>query len=236
MLELSWNKLLMVLFVGAAPFDHIVCDNRWDQPNSVKQFPDSNSSCINNLILTCFTILSHVSLCCWPKTFLLFAAPEARTSGKHKRQRMTSSLQMVPDVGEQNLTKKTNKRQAKKYKRERKCRQKAGTERGNRVGGAIMVPAGEEKAGWSRVLKFEMHERRVCCLTGHACFVHKIQFHILLPLLWGRITKDGNWNFTLGKSQFTAVFVYARDIRGYGWRAGSCGAVGVTWSWRMTVL
>lgn len=38
---------------------------------------------------------------------------------------------------------------------------KAGTERGNRVEGAIMVPAGKEKAGWSRVLKFEMH-----CMKG----------------------------------------------------------------------
>lgn len=171
-------------------------------------------------------------------SFLPLQRPE--TSGKHKRQRMTSSLQMVPDVGEQNLTKKKTTKQttSEKVQKGKKMQTKAGTERGNRVEGAIMVPAGKEKAGWSRVLKFEMH-----CMKGgfavsqdmRALFT-KFSSTFLLPLLWGRITEDGNWNFTLGKSQFTAVFVYARDIRGYGWRAGSRGAVGVTWSRRMTVL
>lgn len=82
---------------------------------------------------------------------------------------MTSSLQIVPDVEEENLTK--DKQTTSKSTEGKEMQTKTGTERGNRVEGAIRVPACEEEAGWSRELEFETHSMKGGLLSHRTCLL-----------------------------------------------------------------
>lgn len=95
---------------------------------------------------------------------------------------MTSSLQIVPDVEEENLTK--DKQMTSKSTEGKEMQTKTGTERGNMVEGAIMVPAGKEEAGWSRELEFETHSMKGGLLSHRTCLLFLTKFNFTFCSLY----------------------------------------------------